>query len=307
MVTIPFVQQSEVEHGRCEQLTPLIRRVIADNPGPFTYTGTGVYIIGRGTVAVIDPGPDTPRHAAALHAALGGETVSHVLVTHHHLDHCPLAHPLARQHGARVHARSPAATGPGQPAQAMEEGADPGFRADVELADGDSLHGPGWTLEALATPGHTANHVCFALHEENALFTGDHVMGWATSVVLPPDGHMGDYLASLQRVRERDFATLWPTHGPPVTEPGPFLDAYIAHRMERERQILAQLQAGETRIRAIVERLYTHINRRLFPAAAQSVLAHLIHLVETGRARIDGERTPGLDVDYRPVTPDGQG
>ena len=171
------------------------------------------------------------------------------------------------------------------------------FRPDVEVEEGQLIRGPGWTLEALLTPGHAANHVAYALLEENALFPGDHVMGWSTTVIVPPDGDMGDYLASLDKVRARGFATLWPTHGPPVTAPAAFLAAYLAHRLDREAQILGQLAAGETRIKTMVPRLYASVDERLWPAAAQSVLAHLMHLVSTGRALSSG--SPGLDADYR--------
>ncbi|HQR87821.1 MAG TPA: MBL fold metallo-hydrolase, partial [Caulobacter sp.] len=197
--------------GRCDQVSPLIRRVIARNPGPFTYTGTGVYIVGSGEVAVIDPGPEIAEHLEALLAAVKGERVTHILVTHHHLDHSPLARPLAELTGATIYGRA-APADHGEAHAGLEEGADGRFTPDVELADGQVLSGPGWTLEAITTPGHTSNHVCFALKEENALFCGDHIMGWSTTVITPPDGDMGDYFASLEKVKARSFDTLWPTH-----------------------------------------------------------------------------------------------
>lgn len=298
---IPFVRELDFEYGRCDQVSPRIRRVIARNPGPFTFTGTGVYIVGAGEVAVIDPGPDQPEHLEALQAALAGQRVTHVLVTHHHLDHSPLAHPLARLHGAQVYglpAPSPyASDAPRSGILALEEGADDRFRPDVVLTDGDVLSGPDWTLEAITTPGHTSNHVCFALREENALFAGDHIMGWSTTVITPPDGDMGDYFASLAKVRARDFDTLWPTHGAPVREVGPFIDAYVAHRRAREAQILDALSAGFTRIKAMVPSLYAAVDPRLHPAAAHSVLAHMLQLVREGRVVSDGPA--GLDADYR--------
>lgn len=293
---IPFVRELEFEYGRADQVSPLIRRVIARNPGPFTYAGTGVYIVGRGEVAVIDPGPDQPEHFEALERALAGERVTHVLVTHHHLDHSPLAHPLARAFGAKVYGL-PAPAPYASDAPALEEGGDDRFRPDVVLADGDVLSGPGWTLEAITTPGHTSNHVCFALKEENALFSGDHVMGWSTTVITPPDGDMGDYFASLDKVKARDFQTLWPTHGAPVREVGPFIDAYIAHRRAREAQILDALAAGLTTIKTMVPSLYAAVDPRLHPAAAHSVLAHMIQLVREGRVVAAGK--PGLDAEYR--------
>ncbi|WP_297509293.1 MBL fold metallo-hydrolase [uncultured Caulobacter sp.] len=293
---IPFVRELAFEYGRPDQVSPLIRRIIARNPGPFTYTGTGVYIVGHGEVAVIDPGPDLPEHFEALKAALAGERVTHVLVTHHHLDHSPLAHPLAEAFGAKVHGL-PAPAPHVNDAPALEEGADDRFRPDVELADGDVVSGPGWTLEAITTPGHTSNHVCFALREENALFSGDHIMGWSTTVITPPDGNMGDYFASLEKVKARGFETLWPTHGAPVRDVAPFIDAYVAHRRAREAQILEALGAGFSQIKTMVPSLYAAVDPRLHPAAAHSVLAHLIQLVAEGRVVADGE--PGLETVYR--------
>lgn len=296
---IPFVREIEFEYGRCDQVSPLIRRVIADNPGPFTYTGTGAYIVGRGTVAVIDPGPDLDGHLQALLAALEGETVSHILVTHHHSDHSPLARPLQAATGAPIHGRRaphlPAlAEGP-----ALEAGHDGDFRPDFEIEDGAVFAGPGWTLEALATPGHTSNHVCFALKEENALFSGDHIMGWSTTVITPPDGDMGDYFASLDKVKARNFDTLWPTHGSPVRDVATFVQAYADHRRAREAQVLAALREGFTTIKAMVPSLYAAVDPRLHPAAAMSVLAHMLLLVKDGRVVCEGE--PGLDSEYRPA------
>lgn len=293
---IPFVRDLAFDYGRCDQVSPLIRRVIARNPGPFTFTGTGVYVVGRGEVAVIDPGPDLPEHFEALKAALAGERVTHVLVTHHHLDHSPLARPLADLFGAKVYGRAAPPDHGEAAAPGLEEGADGRFHPDVELADGDVIQGPGWTLEALTTPGHTSNHVCFALREENALFSGDHIMGWSTTVITPPDGDMGDYFASLAKVRARNFDTLWPTHGAPVREVAPFIDAYVAHRRAREAQILEALGAGFSSIPAMVPSLYAAVDPRLHPAAALSVLAHMIQLVREGRVVAEGE---GLEGRYR--------
>lgn len=295
---IPFVRELAFEYGRCDRVSPRIRRVIADNPGPFTYTGTGVYIVGEGTVAVIDPGPDQPAHLDALLAAIEGETVSHILVTHHHADHSPLARPLAARTGARVFGRAaPAAPVAEETGVLLDAEDDSHFRPDVEIADGDLFEGPGWTLEAIATPGHTSNHVCFALREENALFSGDHVMGWSTTVITPPDGDMGDYFTSLAKIQARGFDTLWPTHGAPVREVAPFLQAYVDHRRAREAQVLAALDQGFTRIKAMVPSLYAAVDPRLHPAAALSMLAHLIQLVREGRVLCDGE--PGLESEYR--------
>ena len=294
---IPFVREIAFEYGRCDLVSPLIRRVIADNPGPFTYVGTGTYIVGRGTVAVIDPGPDLDGHLQALLAALEGERVSHILVTHHHSDHSPLARPLKAVTGAVIHGRRAPHLAAPDPGLILEAGEDDGFRPDVEIADGDVFEGPGWTLRALATPGHTSNHVCFALDEENALFSGDHVMGWSTTVITPPDGDMGDYFASLDKVKARGFDTLWPTHGAPVRDVAPFVQAYADHRRAREAQVLAALAAGPTTIKAMVPTLYATVDPRLHPAAAMSVLAHVLLLVKEGSVTCEGEA--GLESRYR--------
>ncbi len=292
---IPYVREIDIAYGRCDVVSPLIRRVTANNPGPFTFLGTGTYIVGHGEVAVIDPGPDLPEHLAAIEAALPGERVSHILITHHHADHSPLARPLSASTGARVRGR-PVETPVVEGAVQLEAGYD-AFVPDIAIAGGEVFEGPGWTLEAIHTPGHTSNHTCYALREENALFSGDHIMGWSTTVITPPDGDMGDYLRSLARVREREFSTLWPTHGPPVTDTAPFIDAYIAHRRDRERQILARLAAGDTRIKAMVPAIYAGVDPRLHAPAAHSVLAQMLELVKQGAVVTDG--APGLDSEYR--------
>ncbi len=285
---IPFVRDLEVVYGRVEAISPLVRRVIAANPGPFTFTGTGTYIVGRpergAGVAVIDPGPPDEDHLSALLAAVGSQTVSHVLVTHTHRDHSPLARPFAAAVGAPVLAAQP-------PAEvvhvsgAVDEDDDEAFTPDIILGGGEVLEGDGWTLEAMATPGHASNHLAFVLREENALFSGDHVMGWSTTVVAPPDGDMIAYMGSLDAVIARGFSTIWPTHGAPITEPEPFLQAYRAHRLDREAQILGQLSAGARRISDMVPILYAAVDSRLWPAAGLSVWAHLIALERAGRVQ----------------------
>lgn len=295
-MAIPFVRNFEFEYGRCDQLSPLTQRVIADNPGPFTYTGTGVYIIGGESVAVIDPGPNTENHRAALWKALEGRKVSHVLVTHHHMDHSPLAKPLAAAHGCEVHGYGLQMREPEGGEVRLEAGDDLTFRPDVELRDHDIIKGDGWTLEALHTPGHTSNHLCFALQEENILFSGDHIMGWSTSVVSPPDGHMGDYLSSLERVKARNFNRIWPTHGTFIDNPTEFVSEYIAHRYIREDQILDAIKNGLKTITDMVASIYKDVDKRLHPAAAHSVLAHLIHMEETGR--VTSNCAGGLKSEY---------
>ncbi|MCI3134613.1 MBL fold metallo-hydrolase [Phenylobacterium aquaticum] len=294
---IPYVREIKFEYGACDQVSPLIRRVVANNPGPFTYLGTGTYIVGRGEVAVIDPGPDLAEHLDAILAAIPGEKVSHILVTHHHSDHSPLAGPLKEKTGAPIYGCAVGARA-AESVVVTEAGSDFGFTPDVSLCGGGQiLEGPGWTLEAIATPGHTSNHICFALKEENALFSGDHIMGWSTTVVSPPDGDMTAYMESLELIKARNFTTLWPTHGPPVTEVTPFIQAYIDHRREREAQVLGALAQGHGRIKEMVPVLYAAVDPRLHPAAARSVLGHMIDLVRRGKVVTDGEA--GLDSDYR--------
>ncbi len=297
---IPFVRDHEVEYGRRYDVSPLIQRVVANNPGPFTYTGTGTYIVGRDApgagVAVIDPGPPDPAHLEAILKAVEGRHVSHILVTHTHRDHSPLARPLAERTGAPVQAARPPATvihasGP------LDEDEDEDFQPDLILTGGEVIQGDGWTLEALATPGHASNHMAFALREENALFSGDHVMGWSTTVIAPPDGDMADYIDSLDAVIARGFATLWPTHGAPITDPGPFLQAYKDHRLAREAQVMARLEAGDQTISQMVPILYAAVDKQLWPAASLSVLAHLGKLVRDGR--VTAEPAPGLDAAWR--------
>lgn len=294
---IPFVRDITFDYGACDRLTPLIRRVVANNPGPFTFLGTGTYIIGSGdSVAVIDPGPDMDDHLQAILKATEDQRITHIFVTHNHLDHSPLARPLQALTGAVTYG-CPIESPLGSDGDIqMEAGDDRGFVADIGVCDGGTFQGEGWTIEAIATPGHTSNHICYALHEENALFSGDHIMGWSTTVISPPDGDMGDYFASLDRIKARGFSTLWPTHGPPITQPEPFVQAYIDHRRNREAQILAAIGQGLTRIKAMVPVLYKDVDPRLHPAAAHSVLAHTLHLVREGRITADGP--PGLDSEY---------
>lgn len=283
---IPFVKHMTFTYGQVDQVSPLIRRVVANNPGPFTFLGTGTYIIGSGEVAVIDPGPDDPAHLEAILAAIPGESVSAILITHTHIDHSPLARPLAARTGAVIFGRADPKAG------SAEEDSEAEFQPDVEVSDGQVITGADWTMTAIATPGHASNHVCYLLGEENALFSGDHIMGWSTTVVSPPDGDMSAYYASLDKVEALNAATLWPTHGPPVTEVQPFIAAYRAHRLERERQILAELAKGPRTIGEIVPVLYAAVDPRLHPAAARSVFAHLSHLTRQGAARTDGAPGP---------------
>jgi glyoxylase-like metal-dependent hydrolase (beta-lactamase superfamily II) len=296
-MAIPFEREFDAPYEQPVPVSPLIRRLLARNPGPFTFKGTGVAIIGKGEVAVIDPGPDDPDHLAALRAALEGKTVTHILVTHTHRDHSPAAKPLKAWTGAPTYGFGPHGSGRSETGIAVEEGGDRDFVPDIALRDGDIIDGSGFVIGCVHTPGHTSNHMCYALKEEKALFTGDHVMGWSTTVVAPPDGDMGDYLASLRKLLARDDAILWPTHGGPVRDPKSFLAAYLAHRLEREQQILDALRQGATLIPEIVDRIYLGLDPRLKPAAGLSVLAHLLLLTKQSRVTSSGE--PGLAARYR--------
>ncbi len=285
---IPFVREMDFEYETAQQVSPLIRRLVANNPGPFTYKGTGVYIVGRGDVAVIDPGPDNPEHIDAILRAVDGETITHIFITHRHMDHSPGAEPLAARTGAMVYGDKT----PSKPSDCdtlrLEAADDHGFEPACGARDGEIFRGPNWTIEAVATPGHTVNHMSYALLEENAFFPGDHIMGWSTSIIGPPDGDMSAYLASLAKVRDRDYDILWPTHGPPVRAVRPFVEAYLEHRLERERQVVAQLRAGKRLIKDMVTEMYADVDKRLHPAACHSVLAHMIRLVELGQVECMG-------------------
>jgi len=298
---IPYVRDIDVEYGRCDQVSPLIRRVTANNPGPFTFKGTGTYIVGRGEVAVIDPGPDDPAHLDAILSAVVGEKITHILITHHHSDHSPLAGPLKARTGATIYGCAVEGHDEDDDDHGsvvkMEAGHDLSFKPDISLCDGGVILGRGWTMDALPTPGHTSNHICYGLREENACFSGDHIMGWSTTVITPPDGDMTDYLKSLDDIRARKFDVLWPTHGPPIRDVDAFIAAYIAHRQERVDQILGALKAGPARINELVPRLYADVDSRLHPAAARSMLAAMIHLVRKGQLAADGP--PGPESTYR--------
>ncbi len=289
-MAIPFIRGFEPDYGRRVAVTPLISRVVANNPGPFTFKGTGVYIVGGKDVAVIDPGPDIPEHIEALQRALAGMRVTHILVTHCHSDHSPAAKPLKQWSGAKTYAFGPHGSGRDEFEAKVEAGGDLDFVPDVRVKDGELIRGDGFTFECVHTPGHTSNHMCFALKEEQALFTGDHIMGWSTTVVTPPDGNMTEYMASVKKLQARADKTLYPTHGAPVGEPKPFLAAYLEHRYEREAQILAAIKDGLDTIPAMVARIYANVDKGLHAAAARSVLAHLIKLEDEGRVRHDGER-----------------
>ena len=298
---IRFDTAFAARYGEAETLSPLIRRVLANNPSPFTFMGTGTAIVGHGTVAIIDPGPDDENHIAALKRALGAERVSHILITHTHRDHSPAARAMQKWSGAPIYGfgRHPSRRASGAPQDdEIEEGGDDDFAPDIFVKDGDVISGDGFTFDAIHTPGHISNHLCFGLREERALFSGDHVMAWSTSVVAPPDGSMADYIASLRKLLTRDDLVYWPTHGGPIKDPKRFVDSLVAHRLEREAQILSAVENVAT-ITQIVSGIYKGLDSRLIPAASLNVLAHLIRLVDEGRVSCDA--SPGLNARFRRI------
>ena len=324
MSAIPFVTLDDPRYGELVSVAPLVHRLIAKNPSKFTYLGTGVYVVGNREVAVIDPGPDVEAHRDALAAALEGRTVTAILVTHCHSDHSPAAKWLKEHTGAPTVAFGPHAVNtdwieddtPEEPtdderreaAEAeergeakIEESLDLAFTPDIRVADGEvAASGDGWTLRAVHTPGHTSNHLCFWLEQQHAMFTGDHIMGWSTTVIGPPDGDMRAYFDSLEKVRRFAARTLWPTHGAPVTDVGPFIDAFVEHRLQREAGVLRAVRDGITLVPDMVRHLYVGVNEKLYRAAGRSVLAHLMKLVDDGLVTFEGTQ-PGVKTAYLPV------
>jgi glyoxylase-like metal-dependent hydrolase (beta-lactamase superfamily II) len=301
-----------IVYGRVERVAPMLRRVVAANPSKFTYRGTGTYIVGEGQVAVVDPGPDIGTHRDALHAALAGETVTAILVTHCHADHSPLAAWLKAETGAPTYAFGPHP--PPTPEEAaeldeeiaegvkLEESIDLAFEPDERVADGAvAARGPGWTISGVHTPGHTSNHMCWSFAEEGVLFPGDHVMGWSTTVVSPPDGDMTAYIDSLRKVAGRADRVYWPTHGPAIPQPQGYVDALVEHRLERERQVLAAVRDGLGEIPAIVALLYADVDEKLHKPAGRSVLAHLGKLVDEGTVVVADGGPPRLKATYAPA------
>lgn len=295
MVRIDFVPRiDDAQYGVAEQVSPLIRRVIAENPSKFTYRGTGTYIVGHGNVAVIDPGPRLDSHREAIQRAVSGEHVGAIVVTHCHSDHSPLAHWLHELTGAPMFAIGPHADRVvDEPEDDSEEAIDREFVPTRKVVDADVIIDTGeFTLTAVSTPGHTSNHMCVALDQERALFSGDHVMGWSTTVVSPPDGDMRAYIGSLRKVQQRDDGILWPTHGGPVTNPQAYLAQYLQHRLDREEQILRCLADSVTTIAGMVAILYSDVRVELHDAAGSSVLSHLIKLIGDGRVVVADESSP---------------
>lgn len=280
-------RMASVAPGQIEQVHPLVRRVLAANPSPFTYTGTQTYIVGEGEVAVIDPGPDLAEHVEAIFAATSGERIAAIACTHTHRDHSPASRALAAATGAPIIGCAPLAIADDGPR--ADAAFDFDYAPDKVLADGERIEGEAWALAAVATPGHTSNHLCFALADEGVLFTGDHVMGWSTTVIAPPDGDMTQYFASLDKLLQRDDSIYFPAHGPAVEKPASHVRALIAHRRMREKQILTKLGEGKGEIPAMVAEMYADIDPRLHGAAGRSVLAHLRDLERRGRVQAEGE------------------
>ena len=296
-MTIAFRQQATVQYGVTETITPCVRRIVANNPGPFTYHGTGTYVLGRGNVAIVDPGPLSVAHVEALLAALDGERITHQLITHTHLDHSPAARLVRERTGAQTYGFGPHGQGRYERGARVEAGADTDFVPDTTLRSGDEVEGDGWSVRAVHTPGHCSNHLCFALAQDRILLTGDHVMGWSTSVVSPPDGDMRDYVQSLELLLEREDDIYLPTHGPAIDDPKPFVRSLIEHRRQREQQIMQCLVQGIDRISAMVPRMYQSTPAVLHPAAARSVFSHMLDLLERGWVACEDD-PPTLDARY---------
>ena len=290
-----------IHAGETETHEPLVRRVLAPNPSPYTFTGTQTWLVGTGNeIAVIDPGPagsglsiGDPKdingagHVEAILRAIGDAKVTAILCTHTHRDHSPAAAPLKAATGAPIIGCAPLALTDDGPR--ADSAFDPDYAPDRILADGERISGDGWTIEAITTPGHTSNHICYALIETGALFTGDHVMKWSTSVVSPPDGDMAAYMASLQKLYDRKDRIYYPAHGPAVENPHQLVRGMIGHRRMRERQILSELGKGPRPIAQMVEAMYKGLDSRLKGAAGRSVLAHLVDLNQQGRVTLDGD------------------
>jgi glyoxylase-like metal-dependent hydrolase (beta-lactamase superfamily II) len=297
---IPFDRSFDLAPGKVEEVVPGVRRLLCNNPSPFTYKGTVSYIIGRGRVAIVDPGPDDTAHVAALLEAVRGETVTHIFVTHTHRDHSPAVPRVKAATGATVLAEGPhRAARPLNVGEAprSEASNDTDFRPDRALADGEIVSGAGWTVEAVTTPGHTANHMAFAFKEADLLFSGDHVMAWSTPVVAPPDGSMSDYMASLDKLTRRSEPIYLPGHGGAVRNAPRFVRHYIEHRKGREASILHRLGKGAADIPTLVRAIYIGLDPRLVPAAGRSVLAHLEDLAARGVVATDGP--PSIEGIYR--------
>ena len=297
---ISFNNSFDITHGVADQISPLVRRIVAPNASPFTFKGTCTYIIGKGEVAVIDPGPINEDHLAAIRHELRDEKITHILVTHTHNDHSPGARVLHAETGAPTYAYGPHVTPPADKNQmSLDAANDREFDPVHNMDHGDVIEAEDWSFECVFTPGHTANHMAFALREENSLFSGDHVMAWATSVVAPPDGNMTDYMKSLDILTKRKDGLYWPGHGGAVSNPNKYVRAFITHRRMRERAIFERIDKGDRTVAAIVDRVYKGLDERLVPAAQLSTLAHIEDMAN--RDRIIVETSDSGETIYRPV------
>lgn len=282
----PFNLSHSPRIGMADPLTGGLSVVTAPNASPMTFTGTNTYLLGDSEVAIIDPGPDDPTHLAALENALRGRKVSHVFVTHSHIDHSPLARIIAQRHDAPVLAYGPGHAGRSATMETLAkqgnlgggEGIDTDFQPDITLSDGAVITGNGWALEAIHTPGHLSNHLCFAWQGQGALFSGDHVMGWSTTLVSPPDGDLTQFMASLKKLQNRPEDIYYAGHGAPLEQAQEMLAYQLGHRLGREDQIIAALDSGQDRIAAITAQIYAGLDSRLLPMAKRNVFSHLIDL-----------------------------
>ena len=301
-MALEFSRTFDPQYGEAVKVADNVRRLTATNSGPFTFTGTNSFIIGQGRVAILDPGPDDPGHVQALLDAVAGESVEAILVSHTHRDHSPGARHLREATGAPVMAAGPhVAARPLQTGETnrLDASADHDFKPDEVLADGTQFTIGDVTLEAVATPGHTANHLAFSMPEAGILFSGDHVMAWSTTIVAPPDGAMGDYMASLERLLAREERLYLPAHGGPVADPARYVRGLRTHRKMRERAILDRLQKGDRTIAGIVLNIYRDVDPKLHDAAALSVFAHLEELVAQGL--VSATDVVGLDSEFAPT------
>lgn len=285
---IPFKLEFTFEYEKIERVSPMIRRVVARNSNFFTFYGTNTYILGHGNVALIDPGPDQAEHIDAIINGLKGETITHIFITHSHFDHWPAYKALQKEFGARTYGYKPGENSQNAEDEDIGDLSNQerfdltGFAPDVGVSQGDIISGDGWSVECVYTPGHASNHMCYQLREEKALLSGDHVMGWSTSVISPPSGNMEAYMNSLDLLLERDDNCFWPAHGTGVDDPKPFVESFIAHRLEREQEIINELKKGVDSVRKMVPSIYRDVPEHLYPAAERSTLAAVHYMIKKG-------------------------
>jgi len=293
--TIPFKYEFNFEYETVEQVSPMIRRIVARNSNFFTFYGTNTYILGQGEVALVDPGPDQPEHIDAIVNGLNGEKITHIFVTHSHFDHWPAYPALQQIYGAKTYGYRPDHLGNSDNDEDINELSNQerfdltGFVPDIGVSHGEIISGNGWSVECVFTPGHASNHMCYHLQEENALLSGDHVMGWSTSVISPPSGNMEAYMNSLNLLLDRDDSYYWPAHGTGIEDPEPFVKAFISHRLEREQEIINELRSGIHTVREMVPSIYRAVPEHLYPAAERSTLAAVLYMIRRGMITCNGE------------------